>query len=147
MGLNPEVWGPHYWFFLRTIAISYPLNPNEITKKKYYSFINDLPLFIPDARSATNFSDLLDKYPVKPYLDSRASLIKWVTFVHNKVNFALGKPEISEGEAMSRYNYAFKPPELKDTDTSAFREKMIFLAIIVSMVGFCIFAYKGGRVS
>ena len=50
MGLNPEVWGPHYWFFIHTVAMSYPLSPNEITKKKYYSLINDMPLFIPDQK-------------------------------------------------------------------------------------------------
>ena len=33
MTLNPEIWGPHYWFVLYTIAISYPLNPNDVSKK------------------------------------------------------------------------------------------------------------------
>ena len=30
---DPTVWGPHYWFFLMTIAISYPLKANELQKK------------------------------------------------------------------------------------------------------------------
>ena len=34
MALAPEVWAPHYWFVLMTIALSYPLNPNDVTKKK-----------------------------------------------------------------------------------------------------------------
>ena len=33
MNLNPDIWGPHYWFVLYTIAISYPINPNDVTKK------------------------------------------------------------------------------------------------------------------
>ena len=33
MTLNPEIWGPHYWFVLYTIALSYPLKPNDISKK------------------------------------------------------------------------------------------------------------------
>ena len=37
---DPEVWGPHYWFFLMTLAVSYPLKANETTKKKYYDFYN-----------------------------------------------------------------------------------------------------------
>ena len=32
--LDPKIWGPHYWFFLHTIAMSYPLRPNAVTKKK-----------------------------------------------------------------------------------------------------------------
>ena len=31
-----KVWGPHYWFVLHTIALRYPKNPNDVTKKKYY---------------------------------------------------------------------------------------------------------------
>ena len=33
MKFDPNVWGPHYWFFLHTIAESYPLHPNDVTKK------------------------------------------------------------------------------------------------------------------
>ena len=45
MALNPKVWRPHYWFVLHTIALTYPLHPNETIKKKYYDFINNfLPL-------------------------------------------------------------------------------------------------------
>ena len=44
MALNPTVWGPHYWFVLHTIALSYPLSPNTTTKKKYYDFIQNLPV-------------------------------------------------------------------------------------------------------
>ena len=47
MNLNPEVWGPNYWFFLYTIAINYSDNPNNILKKKYYDVIFNLPIFIP----------------------------------------------------------------------------------------------------
>ena len=32
--LDPEVWGPHYWFTLHTIALNYPLYPNDVSKKK-----------------------------------------------------------------------------------------------------------------
>ena len=34
--LDPSVWGPHYWFFLHTISMTYPYHPNAVTKKKYY---------------------------------------------------------------------------------------------------------------
>ena len=62
MNLNPDIWGPHYWFVLYTIAISYPINPNDVTKKKYYDFIQNLPVFFPEYPVGTNFIDLLDSY-------------------------------------------------------------------------------------
>ena len=75
MALEPKVWGPHYWFVLHTIALTYPLNPNDCTKKKYYDFFNNLPLFVPVENIGNSISKLLDEYPVTPYLDSRDSLI------------------------------------------------------------------------
>ena len=85
MTLEPKIWGPHYWFFLHTIALSYPKYPNTITKKKYYEFIQNMPLFIPVESMGNDFSKLLELYPVTAYLDSRESFIKWLHFIHNKV--------------------------------------------------------------
>ena len=89
--LSPEVWGPHYWFFLHTVALTYPHRPNDITKKKFYEFIQNLPLFMPIEETASEFTKLLDKYPVQPYLDSRDAFVRWVHFIHNKVNERLEK--------------------------------------------------------
>jgi FAD-linked sulfhydryl oxidase len=95
MLFEPSVWGPHYWFFLHTVAHSYPENPNEVTKRKYYDLIHNMPLFIPIAEMGNKFSNMLDKYPVTPYLDSKESFIRWVHFIHNKFNCLLGKEEFS----------------------------------------------------
>jgi hypothetical protein len=50
---------------------------------------------MPDSRIGNKFSELLDKYPITPYLDSRDSFIKWVHFIHNRVNKMTVKAEIS----------------------------------------------------
>jgi hypothetical protein len=42
--LDSNTWGPHYWFFLHTIAISYPKHPNAITKKKIYDLSDNQSL-------------------------------------------------------------------------------------------------------
>ena len=55
MELDPKVWGPHYWFVLQTISLSYPLSPNDVTKKKYYDFIQNLPLFLPISKIGDDF--------------------------------------------------------------------------------------------
>ena len=86
MELDPKIWGPHYWFVLQTISLSYPLRPNNVTKKKYYDFIQNFPLFIPIPELGDKFSIILDKFPVTPYLDSRESFMKWVHFIHNQIN-------------------------------------------------------------
>jgi hypothetical protein len=59
--LDPQIWGPHYWFFLHTLSMTYPNHPNTITKKKYYEFIQNLPLFIPVEGMSKEFEKMILK--------------------------------------------------------------------------------------
>ena len=109
MSFSANVWGPHYWFFLHTLSHAYPLQVTAVTKRKYYDLIQNFPLFIPDAEMGDEFSKMLDKYPVSPYLDNRDSFIRWVHFIHNKYNEMLGKEELSLYEGIDRYLSEYKP--------------------------------------
>jgi len=122
MDLKPHIWGPHYWFFLHTVAFNYPVYPNAITKKKYYELIMNLPLFIPHTQSSDDFCKLLDDYPVKPYLDSRKDLTKWVHFIHNRLNEKLNLPQKDYGKFEAEYFAQYKETERKKDKkgTSAF---------------------------
>ena len=135
----PEIWGPHYWFFLNTVAMTYPNFPNKVTKKKYYDFIMNFPLFIPIPDIAKQFSEILDKYPVTPYLDSRESLIKWVHFIHNKINIYLGKKEISYFDAMNKYYHNYKLKELKIQKDKSKKYKYIFFSLLILLLIILIF--------
>ena len=135
MALEPKVWGPFYWFVLHTITLSYPLNPNEVTKKKYYEFIQNLPLFIPNPEIGDTFSKIINDYPVTPYLDSRPSFIKWMHFIHNKINLSLGKEEVSMDDAMISYYEHYKPKEVKQEEHRKSREKYVFLFFITVVIG------------
>lgn len=140
--MNPEIWGPHYWFVLHTISMNYPKQPNSVAKKKYYDFIQNLPLFIPDQSMGDHMITLLNKYPVSPYLDSRESFIKWMHFLHNKVNDYLGKPHVKFDQFMKDYHANYKP--IKEIQEEHFRhtEKLIYLLLISGIVGFIVYFYK-----
>jgi hypothetical protein len=134
MALNPKVWGPHYWFVLHTIALTYPLHPNETIKKKYYDFISNLPIFIPIDSMGNAFSELLDLYPVSPYLDSRESLIKWMYFIHNKINVKLGVPEKTLAESLQEYHKLYEPKEIHINLKNIKKERYIFALILSILV-------------
>lgn len=102
--ISSNKWGPHFWFVLHSCAYNYPETPNSITKRKYYDFIINMPLFLPDPVMGDNFAILLDKYPVSPYLDCRESFIIWTHFIHNKINVILGKPSMSLYSALDNYH-------------------------------------------
>ena len=131
MGLNPEIWGPHYWFFLQTVSITYPQKPNDVSKKKYYDFIQNLPLFIPNTEIGNNFSKLLDKYPVTPYLDSRLSFMKWINFIHNKINDQLEKPEKEFYKSLEDYYQYYKP---KQTIQENLDKKQLYYKIFLGSI-------------
>lgn len=134
MVLDAKVWGPHYWFVLLTIALSYPKHPNDVTKKKYYELIQNFPLFMPDSQIGNGFSDLLDKYPVTPYLDSRESFVKWVHFMHNRVNIMLGKDEITLTKALDNYYGNYKPRQQRWREELKYRQKLIYVVIIIILL-------------
>jgi hypothetical protein len=142
MALEPAVWGPYYWFVLHTIALTYPSNPNETIKKKYYDFVHNIPLFIPISIMGNKFSALLDKYPVAPYLDSQQSFVKWMHFIHNKINVLLDKPELTMEDAMVQYYEHYKPKAIKDKEHRRRREKYVFLGVVLLIALLTLYLYK-----
>ena len=139
--LDPKVWGPHYWFFLHTVAMTYPHHPNTVTKKKYYEFIQNLPLFLPVQEISSEFSKLIDKYPITPYLDNRDSLIRWTHFIHNKINQNLEKPQISLNEFYVNYYDEYKSDNVKAVEYYKLKEKLVYSLIIVIIVGSIFYLY------
>jgi hypothetical protein len=109
MTLDQKVWGPHYWFFLHTVAKNYPCQPNRSMKRKHYDLIMNMPVFLPHPEAKALFIKLLDKYPVTPYLDKGADFRHWVHFIHNEVNKALGKGGISREYATELYMEHYEP--------------------------------------
>jgi len=139
--LDPKVWGPHYWFFLHTLAMTYPHHPNSVTKKKYYEFIQNLPLFLPVEEVSSNFSKLIDKYPVTPYLDNRDSFVRWMHFIHNKVNEELEKPQISLNDFFVTYYNEYKTHDEKITEYYKLKERIIYFSIVIGITGTIYYLY------
>jgi hypothetical protein len=134
--LDPRIWGPTFWFFLHLLTLGYPTHPNAVTKKKYYDFFqHHLPVFLPVDNMSKDFTELLNTYPVSPYLDSQESLVKWMVFIHNKINKKLEKPEISLAEFYQLYEEKIRPPEQRYWEKKRFYEKFgFFLLCIVCLV-------------
>jgi hypothetical protein len=140
MLFEPSVWGPHYWFFLHTVAECYPENPNEVLKRKYYDLIQNIPLFIPISEIGDKFSRLLDKYPVTPYLCSKQSFVRWMHFIHNKINVSLEKPELSLPEALAKYRSHYKPKPIYLAEQINLRKHYLY-AFFIILVVFLIYTY------
>lgn len=140
--MNPDVWGPPFWFTLHTISMTYPLHPNNVTKKKYYELVTNLPLFLPHHKIGNHFAALLDEYPIQPYLSSRLSFMKWVHFMHNKINSYLGKKELSLYDFIDSYNKMYEPKDITDKKKNMLKKRYIEISIIGALVLIVFYCYK-----
>jgi len=141
MGLEPGVWGPHFWFFLHTIALNYPKYPNAVTKKKYYDLIQNFHLFIPVENHANDFIKLLNMYPISAYLDNRDSFIRWVHFIHNKINEKLERPKISLTDFYTKYYDLYKSDVEKHGEYYKLKSRLIDLFVLLCLVGIIYYLY------
>ena len=111
MILNPNIWFNYYKFIMTTISLYYPKYPNDVTKKKYYNFIQNIPLFFPEYPLGNNYIKHLEFHPLTPYLDSRESFIKWIHYINNKIGSDLKIKEDHLEDALKKYYDIYKPPE------------------------------------
>lgn len=137
--LDHKIWFPHYWFVLLTIAVEYPVKANEVTKKKYYELIKNLPLFMPDGEIRNLFIELIEKYPVSPYLEDREGFKSWVHFIYNQYNTSVGNEEKTLYQALQDYYQFYKPKDVVMKEEISKRKKIIFasvasLSIIIGIV-------------
>ena len=138
MKYNPKIWGPHYWFFLFSVALTYPHNPTNITKKKYYNLIRDFPLFIPDYKTSKSFEELINKYPVTPYLDNRNSFVRWINFIHNQVNISLKKPKVLLKDALYNYYLQYLPEKKPFLS----KDKIIYVSLVLLFLLIILYLYQ-----
>jgi hypothetical protein len=140
--LDPEIWGPHFWFFINTLALNYPNNPNDVTKKKYYEFIQNLPLFIPVEEIANDFDKLLKLYPVSSYLDSKKMFVKWVHFIHNKINEKIEKPRISLNDFYTNYYDKYKKKDIQFEEFKKWKMQILYAIFMLGGLGIIIYYHN-----
>jgi hypothetical protein len=85
--LNPEIWGPHAWFFIESSVLSYPDIPTESDKKKMSTFLKSIQYAIPCEGCRTHYKNNLKQFPLtENVLKNKDELFKWVVNVHNNAN-------------------------------------------------------------
>jgi hypothetical protein len=101
-----------------------------------------LPLFLPNHKIGNAFAELLDKYPVSPYLDKRDSFIKWVHFLHNQINLRLNRDEVSLQDAVNTYYSNYKPKEVRLREEFKYRRKLVYGLVAATAVTSMYYLYR-----
>ena len=105
--MNPFVWGPSFWFVLHTVSLNYPENPNFAERRTHYDFYHIIRNILPCEMCRQHYRELLDEYPIQPFLDSKSSLVSWVVLIHNQVNKRLNTPLIDRNEMLHNYKRVY----------------------------------------
>ena len=87
-----------------------------------------------------SFINFPEKYPVSPYLVNRDSFVKWMHFIHNKVNVRIGKPEISLPKALELYRNEYKPKPVYLAEKLNIKKHYIILFLIIILL-LCIYLW------
>ena len=142
MKLKYDVWLPKLKFTLQTIALNYPERPNEVTVRKYYNLIQNLPVFFPDEPIGKYMEKLLDEFPVTPYLSSKKSFMKWIHFLFNKINKKLELNTESFYESLEEYYKHYRPKEITNKEAIKGKKKIIYGGILSVLVTVSIYYYN-----
>ena len=134
--MDPTIWGPHYWFFLHNVAFNYPNHPTTIQKKIHYRLIHNFHEFIPNKTIGSLFLKLIDKYPITPYLDTQKDFIKWLHFIHNKINIRLDKPTITLSDHYQQFHILYEPKQSKLKRFLKERYHILFIMFILMFILF-----------
>ena len=96
-----KVWGPPTWFFLHSMAMSYPKKINEKnpehlrTKNSMFSVLSNLGDILPCPLCGNSYNNYIRRpeLSIWDHLDTRGNLIEFIYKIHNKVNEKLGVPK------------------------------------------------------
>lgn len=142
---DSQVWGPHFWYFLHSLAHFYPKKPNKFIQKKYFNLINDFHIFIPNSKMSEYFQELIEKYPVNSYLESRELFEQWTYFIHLQVNLLLGKEKKSINFYKKMFFNEFDIHYMKSENYISFNINKKYIIFFVIIILLCIAYYLSNK--
>tara|TARA_B110000208_G_C11750546_1_gene423295 strand:+ start:50 stop:478 length:429 start_codon:yes stop_codon:yes gene_type:complete len=131
--LNPNIWGPHAWFFIDSCILSYPDKLSQKQKKDIKSFFYLLKNILPCEKCRYNYSIHLKEYPLtNNILNSKENILKWIIKMHNLSN---NNNNISYNNFYNFYNDKYNDINNK--------KKYLLLFFIIFIIILCyILSYK-----
>lgn len=134
--MNQNIWGPHYWFFLHTVSLNYPVKPTQQDKENYKSFFHSLHHILPCSVCKKHLKRNLIEYPIR--LNSRKDLVEWLIDIHNEVNALTGKGRMSYNRVIDLYekrlNMKIDLNKKRKKEYNLLSKLIILLIIVILMI-------------
>ena len=113
INLTPAVWGPKTWFFLESMAMAYPDNPNDNEKLAAKNLILSLKELLPCWGCRVNYTNYIENYIktdqnlLDSIVEKRGSLIEFIIALHNDVRIKSKTDPKTIEETFKFYNNVF----------------------------------------
>ena len=150
--MDPNLWGPHLWYFLHTLTYQFPIQPTWNDKQHMNEFLVSLEHILPCEHCKFHYKNYLLDFP--PILDNQTQFIIWMIQLHNFVNQRLGKPQKEYAEVLEFYQAVFNgkqdymPQKCPVQELNEFYKKgCIVLAVISAFLLFFIFLQNRPTIS
>jgi hypothetical protein len=142
MNLNPNVWGPHGWFFIDSIVLSLPNNLSYEQKNIYKNFFTSLQDVLPCEACREHYKQHLIKFPLTDnILSKKENFIKWILNVHNNIRKNdENKILISIKQYFEYYNKQYDKNNNKNNNKDC--NLKYYLSIILILILILIIFYK-----
>ena len=95
--IAPEVWGPPFWAAIHLSCLAAPKALDAEREAGFRQFFASLQHVLPCKKCRTHMAENLAALPMDAsvFAKGRESLFAWSVALHNRVNAANGKPEMS----------------------------------------------------
>jgi hypothetical protein len=95
--IAPEVWGPPFWAAIHLSCLAAPKALDAEREAGFRQFFASLQHVLPCKKCRTHMAENLAALPMDAsvFAKGRDSLFAWSVALHNRVNAANGKPEMS----------------------------------------------------
>ena len=134
INLNPEIWGPHAWFFIESIVIALPENISIELQNELKHFFISISLLLPCEACRFHFSESIKKTDIMNInFSTKTKVLEWLNKIHNNVRKRTKNASISTQDTIKYYNSKYNI----ETKTSYLD---IFLLII--FIGIILFILK-----
>ena len=135
---------------IHVVALGYSDKPTYAEKRSAKEFFESLRNLLPCPVCREHYAEHLKVMPISPFLDNRQSLFKWTVDLHNAVNVKLGKPVVSQTEAL-RYisrlgargrNPLWSAGDMMEVDSASFMRGVLTATVAGVVVGCALWWWK-----
>lgn len=140
--MNPEIWGPHAWFFLHSITLAYPDNPSYGDKENVKTFFKSFYKVLPCPKCRIHYENHLERMPItNEIVESKQQLVQWLIDLHNAVNKSTNKPLLTYEDVLLKYTKCYSDDGLsKNTYYAIIAFSTVIIVLLILYIYFKLFS-------